>query len=154
MGGNFLVVRILMVVASFVMTVSLMNLFLAMLCVSYSEAYQVAHLEFMRSRARIVLDQHAVRVGITRSLCCLCKKEPMEYLIYGSSGSDYDSSTESMTISRSVTQTMTSTLSRISRKSSTSTPKTSTSATKILDSAQSSQKQAFLWFAKQTDFES
>merc|ERR1711884_811331 len=51
--GNFFAVRVLMVVASFLMTVSLMNLFLAMLCVSYSEAHEVAHLEFMRSRARI-----------------------------------------------------------------------------------------------------
>lgn len=59
----------LMVAASFVIGVALMNLFLAILCLAYSEAYERAHLTFMKARVHIVLDQHAVRCGLSQ-LCC------------------------------------------------------------------------------------
>merc|ERR1711992_161873 len=100
-----------------------MNLFLAMLCVSYDAAHRAAHRSFMRSRARIVLDQHAVRVGIARFLCCFWK-EFDERIVYSRKGSDYDGS-----ISASLT------------------PR---SANNVLDNDNS----CFLWFAKQTEFES
>jgi len=126
--GNFHVVRAMMVVASFVIGVSLMNLFLAMLCVSYSAAHDAAHLSFMRCRAHIVLDQHAVRVGLTRFLCRF-KKESAEKIVYRGTTNTEQINTDSM---------------------SRSTPRIS--ANSLFDSGGSS-KQAFLWFAKQTDFE-
>merc|ERR1712008_519992 len=61
---DFVILRIMVVVISFVVGVSLMNLFIGMLSVSYEAAHNVAHLTFMRGRARTVLDQHVVDVGI------------------------------------------------------------------------------------------
>jgi ankyrin repeat protein len=84
---NFWVVRIMMVFTSFVVGVSLMNMFLAMLCLNYTMAHDQADFSFMRARANIVLDQSAVRIGITRFLCCSKRSEK---LVYGSSGSAYD----------------------------------------------------------------
>lgn len=63
------VVRVLMVVVSFVMGISMMNLFVAMLCVSYDEAAKRAPLAFVRSVAGIVLDQQAARKGFSRLFC-------------------------------------------------------------------------------------
>lgn len=63
------VVRCLMLVVSFLMGVSMMNLFVAMLCVSYSAAAERAPLAFERSRAHIVLDQYAARKGFMSMLC-------------------------------------------------------------------------------------
>jgi len=124
--SNFIVVRIMMVVASFVIGVSLMNLFLAMLCVSYDAAHRAADLSFMRSRARIVLDQHAVRVGLARFLSCFQKQpsEIAEKIVFGGrKGSDFD-------CSRSV-----------SVKSAQSANMVSHKPTSV-----------FLWFAKPTEF--
>jgi len=120
---NFLVVRVMMVIASFVIGVSLMNLFLAMLVMSYSLAHEGAHLSFMRSLANIVLDQHAVRVGTAR-LCCCCRQQQTEKLVYGCSGSDYDvgGSVKSFKISA-----------------------------EMMPDVGASSKKAYLWFAKQTD---
>merc|ERR1712129_183489 len=84
---NFIIVRLMMVFASFMIGVSLMNLFLAMLCLSYTLAYEQAHRSFMKALANIVIDQHAVRVGTAR-LCCCCRRHQTENLVYGRSVSD------------------------------------------------------------------
>jgi len=72
----YVVVRVMLVVVSFVMGLSMMNLFVAMLCLSYSQAAENAWFSFMQSRAGIVLDQHAIRLGLKRLagkiLCCRC----------------------------------------------------------------------------------
>mmetsp|Transcript_27823 Transcript_27823/g.64862 ORF Transcript_27823/g.64862 Transcript_27823/m.64862 type:complete len:244 (-) Transcript_27823:180-911(-) len=62
-------VRLLIVVVSFFVGLLMMNLFVAMLCLSYSQAAEGAWLSFMRSRANIVLDQHAIRVGMEIVFC-------------------------------------------------------------------------------------
>jgi len=64
-----LVVRVMMVFMSFVVGVSLMNLFVAMLCESYVNAVGRAHWAFMRAKAHLVLDQQAVRMGL-QVFCC------------------------------------------------------------------------------------
>mmetsp|Transcript_17691 Transcript_17691/g.41528 ORF Transcript_17691/g.41528 Transcript_17691/m.41528 type:complete len:865 (+) Transcript_17691:110-2704(+) len=63
------VVRVMMVVLSFIVGVSMMNLFVAVLCRSYVKAAEGAMLSFMRNRACVVLDMHAVRLGLSL-LCC------------------------------------------------------------------------------------
>jgi len=56
-------VRFMLVIVSFMVGVLIMNLFIAVLCSSYDRAASVANKTFMRSRAKIVLDQVAVRAG-------------------------------------------------------------------------------------------
>lgn len=63
------VVRLMMVVISFIMGLSMMNLFVAMLCLSYSQAWDNSWNAFLQSRAVIVLDQTAIRLGIRRMFC-------------------------------------------------------------------------------------
>jgi len=65
----YYVIRLFIVFVSFVMGLTMMNLFVAILCLSYSQAAENAWYCFMRSRANIVLDQHAVRVGVSTILC-------------------------------------------------------------------------------------
>merc|ERR1712087_890654 len=57
------VVRVMMVFVSFVMGLSMMNLFIAMLCVSYGKASTSAPLAWTRMRACVVLDHQAIRHG-------------------------------------------------------------------------------------------
>lgn len=72
----YVVVRVMLVVISFVMGLSMMNLFVAMLCLSYSQAAENAWFSFMQSRAGIVLDQHAIRLGLRRmgGMFCVCRR--------------------------------------------------------------------------------
>jgi hypothetical protein len=60
------VVELMMIYMSFVMTVTMMNLFIAMLCLSYSTAAANAETAFLRSRTNIVLDLHAMHCGARR----------------------------------------------------------------------------------------
>jgi len=60
---NWHSVRITFVLVSFMVGVLIMNLFIAVLCSEYEKAAAIAKESFMRSRARIVLDQAAVNVG-------------------------------------------------------------------------------------------
>jgi len=62
-------VRVIVVTVSFIVGVLMMNLFVAILCLSYSRAAEKAWLSLMRSRANIVLDQHAIRVGMEIVFC-------------------------------------------------------------------------------------
>lgn len=71
-------VRIMLVVVSFVVGVSIMNLFVAILCSKYDEAASVAQRMYMRARAQIVLDQVAVRTGIRVIRKCSRKARLME----------------------------------------------------------------------------
>jgi len=67
-------VRAIVVGLSFVIGVTMMNLFIAVLCVAYDEAAQKAQIAFMEARASIVLDQHAFRNGIRCVKKCLNRK--------------------------------------------------------------------------------
>merc|ERR1719387_2136953 len=60
------VVQLMFVYMSFVMTVTMMNLFIAMLCLSYSTAAANAETAFLKSRTNIVLDLHAMHCGARR----------------------------------------------------------------------------------------
>merc|ERR1711879_417775 len=51
--------------------VTMMNLFIAVLCVAYDEAAKKAQIAFMEARASIVLDQHAFRNGLQYVKKCL-----------------------------------------------------------------------------------
>merc|ERR1712032_107975 len=117
-----LVVRIMLIFVSFVIGVSLMNLFLAMLCLTYENAHHQAHLSFQRSRTKIVLDQHAVRLGTAR--LCFIKRKRTEKLVYGRSSSEF-----------CVTK-------------SSSADRATTSA-KLMNEDDAVSRKAFLWFARQ-----
>jgi len=67
-------VRVMMVVVTFLLGLSMMNLFIAMLCLSYEVAAQQAKRKFMQCRAVIVLDQTAERTGIGRMFCNFCRR--------------------------------------------------------------------------------
>jgi putative Mn2+ efflux pump MntP len=67
-------VRVMVVGLSFVVSVTMMNLFIAVLCVAYDDAAKRAHMAFMESLASIVLDQHAIRKGILYVRKCRCLK--------------------------------------------------------------------------------
>mmetsp|Transcript_82530 Transcript_82530/g.191766 ORF Transcript_82530/g.191766 Transcript_82530/m.191766 type:complete len:88 (+) Transcript_82530:2-265(+) len=54
-----------------------MNLFVAILCLAYSEAAEEARNRFMQSLTGIVLDQRAVRLG-RRAILCLRHKKLQE----------------------------------------------------------------------------
>jgi len=125
---TYYVVQVMMVIFSFIIGVSLMNLFLAMLCVSYTTASEMSSRSFMKSRLSMVLDQHATRVGVAR-LCC-CPSHSTAQMVYGSTNSEYDISQSNSALRSS-----------------------STSATKLPDAADVSRK-AFLWYTVQTSFES
>jgi len=86
---NLYIVRFMLIFVSFVIGVSLMNLFLAMLCLTYSNAHDAAHLSFLRSQLNLVLDQHAVRVGTARLFfCSRRRRHNTEKLIYRHSAGD------------------------------------------------------------------
>mmetsp|Transcript_105584 Transcript_105584/g.293983 ORF Transcript_105584/g.293983 Transcript_105584/m.293983 type:complete len:221 (-) Transcript_105584:138-800(-) len=69
-GTSFRVAsRMMMIFVSFVMGVSMMNLFVAMLCNSYADALQQAPMAVLRCRAKIVLDHQALKTGL-RVLSC------------------------------------------------------------------------------------
>merc|ERR1712190_154062 len=59
----YLTVRVMMIFLSFVMGLSMMNLFIAMLCVSYNRASACAEIAWTRSRARVAFDHQAIRHG-------------------------------------------------------------------------------------------
>jgi len=63
------VVRIIMVFVSFMLGISMMNLFVGILSLSYGEATARAPLAFVRSRVGIILDQCAAHTGFRRLLC-------------------------------------------------------------------------------------
>merc|ERR1712176_1021860 len=71
---NTTIVRLMMLFVSFVVGITMMNLFIAMLCLSYSRATEKAKLDFMRSRCCMVLDLYAARLGTKLFLqpFCLC----------------------------------------------------------------------------------
>jgi len=78
----FHVVRIMLVGVSFLIGVTMMNIFIAILCVAYDDAAQKAQLAFMESRASFVLDAHAIRRGfrcvqmcLGRRACCCCRNK-------------------------------------------------------------------------------
>eukprot|EP00928_Gymnodinium_smaydae_P033101 TRINITY_DN23808_c0_g1_i2.p1 TRINITY_DN23808_c0_g1~~TRINITY_DN23808_c0_g1_i2.p1 ORF type:complete len:684 (-),score=57.86 TRINITY_DN23808_c0_g1_i2:408-2459(-) len=60
----YYVVRAFMLFISFVMGLSMMNLFIAMLCLSYANAMEVATKAFMKSRALAMIDHFAYRSGV------------------------------------------------------------------------------------------
>eukprot|EP00928_Gymnodinium_smaydae_P058963 TRINITY_DN4217_c0_g5_i1.p1 TRINITY_DN4217_c0_g5~~TRINITY_DN4217_c0_g5_i1.p1 ORF type:complete len:933 (-),score=111.95 TRINITY_DN4217_c0_g5_i1:379-3177(-) len=60
----YYVVRAMMLFISFVMGLSMMNLFIAMLCLSYANATEVATTAFMKSRALAMIDHYAYRSGL------------------------------------------------------------------------------------------
>merc|ERR1712008_36419 len=68
------VVNFMVVGLTFVIGVTMMNLFVAVLCVAYDEAAKNAAIAFTESRANIVLDQHAIRKGIKYVKKCLRRK--------------------------------------------------------------------------------
>jgi len=84
-----------------------MNLFVAMLCVSYSEAAARAPLTFVRSTAGIVLDQHAARRGL-RKLCCCCRSRTRSFSLLlrraesGASSASFTSKTEDWSMGQDV----------------------------------------------------
>jgi len=86
-AGNLFVVRVMLIFVSFVIGVSLMNLFLAVLCVAYTQARNKAHLSFMRSRTKVVMDQHAIRAGAAR-IGCYLQRQTTKKLIYPRSASE------------------------------------------------------------------
>merc|ERR1712146_341066 len=57
------IIRIVLVFVSFVMGLSLMNLFIAVLTVSYTAASKKANAFFLRHRARKVVQNSAMHVG-------------------------------------------------------------------------------------------
>merc|ERR1712032_356190 len=86
-ADNLSVVRVMLIFVSFLIGVSLMNLFLAVLCVAYTEARDKAHISFQSSRTEMVLDQHAVRAGSARICCCL-RWQTVKKLIYRRTASE------------------------------------------------------------------
>eukprot|EP00928_Gymnodinium_smaydae_P039136 TRINITY_DN26803_c0_g4_i1.p1 TRINITY_DN26803_c0_g4~~TRINITY_DN26803_c0_g4_i1.p1 ORF type:complete len:966 (+),score=81.75 TRINITY_DN26803_c0_g4_i1:48-2945(+) len=60
----YYVVRAMMLFVSFVMGLAMMNLFIAMLCLSYAAATESARKAFMRSRALAMIDHYAYRAGV------------------------------------------------------------------------------------------
>jgi len=90
-ASNLYVARAMLIFMSFVIGVTLMNLFLAMLCLSYANAHDAAHLSFMRSQLNLLLDQRAVRISTVRLFRCL-RKQRSEQLSFRHSASDYSAS--------------------------------------------------------------
>merc|ERR1712176_1383454 len=76
---NTTIVRLMMLFVSFVVGITMMNLFIAMLCLSYSRATEKARLDFMRSRCCMVLDLYAARLGtnffLQPSFLCCCQRK-------------------------------------------------------------------------------
>jgi hypothetical protein len=68
----WLVTRLIMLIISFVVGISMMNLFVAVLCISYAKAHEKAEQAFTRSRACIVLDLHSIRVGFQSLQAAFC----------------------------------------------------------------------------------
>merc|ERR1712039_270407 len=57
-------VQVMIVFVSFVMGITMMNIFIAVLCEAYAGAHENAQAAFLLSRAGIVLDMHATRKGL------------------------------------------------------------------------------------------
>eukprot|EP00931_Biecheleriopsis_adriatica_P023768 TRINITY_DN14940_c0_g1_i6.p1 TRINITY_DN14940_c0_g1~~TRINITY_DN14940_c0_g1_i6.p1 ORF type:complete len:909 (+),score=105.95 TRINITY_DN14940_c0_g1_i6:254-2728(+) len=68
-------IRYAYVAVSFLMGLSLMNVFIAVLCDKYSKAEQHAEAAFVRERARMILDKHAIRQGLQYFICRRRKQE-------------------------------------------------------------------------------
>merc|ERR1712113_535859 len=66
-----MIVRFMMVGRSFLLGLSLTNLFIVMLGLSYSAAAGTAELAFTRSRACLVLDHYAIRLGLKIPFRCI-----------------------------------------------------------------------------------
>jgi hypothetical protein len=153
------VVSIVAVVLSFVIGVTMMNLFIAMLCLSYEEAAHHVNLTFAKSRVNIVLDQHAVCYGLSllRDKCvcqCLMRKakehqrrkedDSVDVPVMMSRGNSSGLSINSSFSSRG------STLNLNIRQSSEANWLT---ADTILKTAERKSRTAFLWYVEQTSFE-
>jgi len=82
------VLQVMIVALTVVIGLSMMNLFIAMLCLSYSEAYARAPLEFMRTRADLSVDYHAMALG-ANSVCCCWRHRRVRF---GRTNSRHDSS--------------------------------------------------------------
>jgi len=61
--------RVMFVTLSFLVGVSLMNLYVAIICSRYVQAAENAWLDFMRCRVCTVLDHHATRLGFSVLFC-------------------------------------------------------------------------------------
>merc|ERR1712129_217347 len=70
----FHVVRIMVVGLSFLIGVTMMNLFIAVLCKAYGDAVTTVQLTFMESRTSNILDQRAIRKGVKHVKTCLCRR--------------------------------------------------------------------------------
>merc|ERR1719235_3009325 len=78
------------------MTVTMMNLFIAMLCLSYSIEADNAQNGFLRSRACIVLDLHAIKAGAEWIRCRRRERISLEAQPGGrSSGNSFRTSSSS-----------------------------------------------------------
>jgi len=65
----YYIVRAMLVLTSFVMGVSLMNVFIAVLCISYEKAAKHSWREFIRTRADIALDHQTMVIGMRWMRC-------------------------------------------------------------------------------------
>mmetsp|Transcript_12237 Transcript_12237/g.28529 ORF Transcript_12237/g.28529 Transcript_12237/m.28529 type:complete len:1107 (+) Transcript_12237:52-3372(+) len=88
----YYIVRAMLVLTSFVMGVSLMNVFIAVLCISYEKASKHSWREFVRTRADIALDHQTMVIGL-RSMRCFGRKDKMR-------STHSTSSTKSMEVMR------------------------------------------------------
>jgi hypothetical protein len=87
------VVQLMMIFMTFVMTVTMMNLFIAMLCLSYDKAAQNAETAFLKSRAYTILDLHAMYIGARRLAKIVgCRKSRRRRLSDSGSKASADSS--------------------------------------------------------------
>jgi len=69
----YVVVRLMLIFISFVIGLTMMNLFVAVLCLAYDSAARNADFAFARNRARLLLDHEAMRIG-SRTLKKLCRR--------------------------------------------------------------------------------
>lgn len=70
---HFFYISILFVGLSFLVGVTLMNLFIAMLCLAYNRATENAWLTFMAYRAGVVIDLEAFQSGLKTLRKLLCR---------------------------------------------------------------------------------
>eukprot|EP00928_Gymnodinium_smaydae_P011725 TRINITY_DN14299_c0_g2_i1.p1 TRINITY_DN14299_c0_g2~~TRINITY_DN14299_c0_g2_i1.p1 ORF type:complete len:929 (+),score=117.25 TRINITY_DN14299_c0_g2_i1:38-2824(+) len=69
----YVVVRLMLIFFSFVIGLTMMNLFVAVLCLAYDKAARNADFAFARNMARLLLDHEAMRIG-ARSFQGLCQR--------------------------------------------------------------------------------
>eukprot|EP00403_Amphidinium_massartii_P006076 CAMPEP_0178375862 /NCGR_PEP_ID=MMETSP0689_2-20121128/3109_1 /TAXON_ID=160604 /ORGANISM="Amphidinium massartii, Strain CS-259" /LENGTH=937 /DNA_ID=CAMNT_0019995873 /DNA_START=142 /DNA_END=2956 /DNA_ORIENTATION=+ len=66
----YYIVRVLVVLGTFIIGISLMNVLIAVLCTSYQKASSNAWREFIRTRADAAIDNHTIWIGIKAVLAC------------------------------------------------------------------------------------